>query len=436
MSAARRVGTGDRAAAGEAAARGGRKRLLGGALLAAALAGCISSGTRTDYAYDPTHGVRSPEFLRSLAGLKNSMVPGNAVTLLENGDGLFPDLLRAIAGARGSINIEVYIFSDGVIARSIAAALCERAQAGVGVRVLVDDFGARLGGLADEMRAAGVRFRIYKPIRIYSLAHIGHRTHRKIVTIDGRIGYCGGFGFDDRWHGNAGDEGSWRDLAVRVEGPAVRQLQRVFMEDWVHTTGEVLHGDAQFGAVGPAGDVLAQVISSSRTDQSSMSKLMLYMAIQAARREVWIENAYFVPDAQIRRALVRAASRGVDVRVVVPGPEIDIPAIRRASRYHYGELLDGGVKIYEYQPTMLHTKAMVVDGIWTTVGSINFDARSMKKNAEANVAVYDERFAAAVAGVIEKDIARSEALTKRAWARRGAWDRLREVVASLFSEMY
>ncbi len=422
--------------AGTTAPAGPARRLAAGLLAVAALTGCISSGTRTDYAYDPGYGVASPEFLRSLAGLRNGMLPGNAVTLLENGDGLFPDLLRAIAGARASINIEVYLFSDGKIGRSVAAALCERARAGVAVRVLVDDFGARLGDLADEMLAAGVNFRVYKPIRIYSLGRIGHRTHRKIVTIDGRIGYCGGFGFDDRWRGDARNEHEWRDLAVRVEGPAVRQLQRVFMEDWVHTTGEVLNGDAQFPIMEPAGDVLVQIISSSRTDQSSMSKLMLYMAIQAARSAIWIENAYFVPDAQIRRALVRAATRGVDVRIVVPGPDMDIPPIRRASRYHYGELLDAGVRIYEYQPSMLHTKAMVVDGIWTTVGSINFDARSMKKNAEANVVVYDRRFAAAVAAVVEEDITRSEALTKQAWAKRGLWDRLREVLASLFSEMY
>jgi cardiolipin synthase len=422
--------------AGTAAPAGPARRLAARLLAVVALAGCISSGTRTDYAYDPGYGVASPEFLRSLAGLRNGMVGGNAVTLLENGDGLFPDLLRAIAGARASVNVEVYIFSDGEISRRIVAALCERARAGIGVRVLVDGLGDRLGGLADEMRAAGVNFHVYKPIRIYSLARIGHRTHRKIVTIDGRIGYCGGFGFDDRWRGDARNEYEWRDLAVRVEGPAVRQLQRIFMEDWVHTTGEVLNGDAQFPVVKPAGSDLVQVISSSRDDQSSMSKLMMYMAIQAARRAVWIENAYFVPDAQIRRALVRAACRGVDVRIVEPGPTMDIPAIRRASQYHYGELLDAGVAIYEYQPTMLHTKAMVVDRIWTTVGSINFDARSMRKNAEANVVVYDTRFAAVVAAVVEKDIARSKALTKRAWARRGVWERVREVFASFFSEMY
>jgi cardiolipin synthase len=411
-------------------------RLAVGALLLATLSGCISSGIRTDYSYDPDYGVASPEFLRSLAGLKNGMLDGNAVTLLENGDGLFPDLLRAIAGAQESVNVELYIFSDGEIGRRIADALIERARAGVGVRVLVDALGARLGGLADEMRTAGVNFRIYKPVRIYSLARIGHRTHRKIVTIDGRIGYCGGFGFDDRWRGDARSERQWRDLAVRVDGPAVRQFQRIFMEDWVNTTGEVLAGNAQFPVLKPVGDVLVQVISSSRNDQSSMSKLMLYMAIQAARSAITIENAYFVPDAQIRRALIRAARRGVAVRIVVPGSSMDIPAIRRASQYHYGELLDAGIAIYEYQPTMLHSKAMVVDGVWATVGSINFDTRSMRKNAEANVVVYDTRFAAQLNAVFSQDVERSVRLTKRLWAKRGVLERVRELFASFFSEMY
>jgi cardiolipin synthase A/B len=419
-----------------AARPGPALRLAVGLLGLAALTACVSSGIRTDYTYDPGYGVASPEFLRSLAALKNGVVAGNRVTLLQNGDGLFPDLAKAIAGARESVDVELYIFNDGEIGRQMADALIERARAGIGVRVLVDDIGARLGGLADELRAAGVNFHIYKPIRIYSLTRLGHRTHRKIVTIDGRVGYCGGFAFDDRWRGDARNRHEWRDLAVRVEGPAVRQLQRIFMEDWVNTTGEVLGGDAQFPALEPAGDVLVQVISSSRNDQSSMSKLMLYMAIQAARNAITIENAYFVPDAQIRRALVRAARRGVKVRIVVPGPSIDIPAIRRASQYHYGELLDAGVAIYEYQPTMLHSKAMVVDGIWATVGSINFDTRSMRKNAEANVVVYDARFAAELGAVFDQDIARSVRLTKRAWARRGLWVRVRELFASFFTEMY
>jgi cardiolipin synthase len=401
-----------------------------------ALTGCASLGTRTDYTYEPDYGVRSPEFFNSLAGLRNGISSGNSIKLLEDGDGLFPDLLAAIASARRSINVEIYIFRTGKIGSTIAKALAERASAGVAVRVLVDDIGSSLGPLAEEMAQAGVKLRTYRPIRIYSLQRIGHRTHRKIVIVDGHVGYCGGFGFDDRWLGDARNEHEWRDLALRVEGPVVRQLQRIFMEDWVFTTGEVLNGDDQFPAIPPAGHAEVQAISSSRTDQSSMSKLLFFMALQAARSRIWIENAYFVPDAQIRRALVRAAKRGVDVRIVVPGPTIDIPAIRRASRHHYGELLDGGVKIYEFQPTMLHTKVMTVDGVWTTIGSMNLDARSARKNAEANLVVYDTTFAETIQKVVEADLARSNVLTKEAWARRGLIERIREAFASLFSEMY
>ncbi len=409
---------------------------MAAALAVILLAGCTTSRTRTDYDYNPTYGVNSPQFLNSLAGLRNGITAGNAVKLLENGDGVFPDMLREIAAARHSVNVEIYMFHDGKLGAAIAAALAERARAGVPVRVLVDDLGTRLGPLADVMKDAGVKLRVYRPIRIYSLGRLGHRTHRKLVVVDGRVGYCGGFGFDDRWMGDARNEHEWRDLAVRAEGPVVRQLQRVFLEDWVHTTGEVLNGDAQFPAIAPVGQAEAQAISSSRTDQSSMSKLLFFMAIQAARQRIVIENAYFVPDAQIRRALVRAAKRGVDVRIVVPGPQIDIPAVRRASRSRYGELLDGGVKIYEFQPTMLHTKAMTVDGMWSTIGSMNLDARSMKANAEANVVVYDAAFAAEIEAVAARDLARSKALTKGAWAHRGLAERAREAVASLFSEMY
>jgi cardiolipin synthase len=400
------------------------------------LASCVSLKTTTDYTYEPSYGVRSPQFLNSLAGLRNGITAGNSVTLLENGDGLFPDLLKAIAAAQRSINIEIYRFEDGKVGGAIATALCERARAGVAVRVLVDGFGSQLALLADTMSQAGVKVRVYKPIRIYSLQRIGHRTHRKIVVVDGRVGYCGGFGFDDRWLGDARNEHEWHDLALRVDGPVARQFERIFMEDWVNTTGEVLHGDDQFPAIAPAGDAKAQAISSSRTDQSSMSKLLFFMAIQAARNRIWIENAYFVPDAQMQRALVRAAKRGVDVRILVPGPTIDIPAVRRASRHHYGELLDGGVKIYEYQPTMLHTKAMTVDGVWPTIGSMNLDARSMRKNAEANLVVYDTSLTAAVEAVVENDLRWSKALSKEAWTKRSFAERAREAFASLFSEMY
>ena len=396
----------------------------------------IFSEKRTVYQYEPSYGVDSPDFRRSLEVLGTELVPNNRATLLKNGVETFDSLLTAFRAARMSINMEVYIFDDGKIATEFAQALSERAREGVEVRLLVDGFGSRLGRLQDEMESAGVRLEVYKPLRIYSLDRLGNRTHRRIVTVDGKIGFCGGFAVDDRWQGNARDPSEWRDTNIRVEGPVVAQLQHVFLEDWVHTTGEVLHGPSQFPPIEPAGNTLAQAISSSRTDQGSMAKLQYYMGIQAARKTIWIENAYFVPDRQIRQGLVQAAGRGVDVRVIVPGKYIDSPNVRLASRFHYGELLDGGVHIYEYLPTMMHNKVMVVDGIWTSIGSINFVNRSMKKNAEANVSVYDRGFAAEVERMIQDDLARCERFTKEKWKRRGLLARFGEMFFWLFSENY
>ena len=406
--------------------------------LALGTAGCsyIFSETRTSYDYEPAYGVDSPDFRRSLDILGTDLAPNNRATLLKNGDETFGALLAAIRKAESSINLELYIFDHGQIATEFARALAERARAGVEVRLLVDGFGSNLGDLADQMTAAGVRIEQYKPLRIYSLDRVGNRTHRRIVTVDGRIGFCGGFAIDDRWKGNARDPSEWRDTNIEVEGLVVAQLQRVFLEDWVHTTGEVLHGKKQFPPVEPVGDIPAQAVSSSRTDQSSMAKLQYYMGIQAARRTIWIENAYFVPDSQIRQGLVKAAQRGVDVRVIVPGKYIDSPNVRLASRFHYGELLDGGVQIYEYLPTMMHNKVMVVDGIWSSIGSINFVNRSMKKNGEANISVYDRGFAALVEKMIDEDLAHCERFTKEKWRKRGLLARFGETFFWLFSENY
>jgi cardiolipin synthase len=401
------------------------------------VSGCAAfSSKRTDYEYNPAYGVDSPEFRRSLDALRTEMVPGNDAAVLQNGTGIFSSMLEAIRNAQRSINIEIYIFAEGEIGSLFAEALSAKARSGVEVRVLVDSVGTRLGSLADAMTRAGVKVREYRPLRIYSIYRLGNRTHRKIMTVDGRIGFCGGVGIDDRWKGDARNPREWRDTMIRVEGPVVAQLQSIFMEDWVHTTGEVLNGDRQFPAVAAAGTMQAQAVAASRTDQSSMAKLLYYMAIQASRRRIWIENAYFVPDWQIRRGLIQAAARGVDVKVLVPGRHIDIPFIRMASRSHYGELLDGGVEIYEYLPTMMHNKVMVVDGIWSTIGSINFSNRSMRKNAEANVAVYDRGFAQTIETMISEDLLAAERFTKEKWSRRGLPARFGEVFSRLFSENY
>lgn len=405
--------------------------------LLALLPGCsFLSEKRTLYRYEPEYGVESPEFRRSLDGLGTEMVPHNRAAILQNGMEFFPSMLAAIRSAQRSVNMEMYIFNEGDVAREFASAMSERARAGVEVRLLVDSLGSALGSLEAPLRESGVRVREYKPLRIYSIYRLGNRTHRKILTVDGRIGFCGGLGIDDRWKGDARNPREWRESVLRVEGPVVPQLQSIFMEDWVHTTGEVLHGDRQFPPIDPSGDILAQAIAASRTDQSSMAKLLYYMAIQAAHRRIWIENAYFVPDRQIRQGLLRAVARGVDVKVIVPGEHIDIPIIRMASRFRYGELLDGGVEIYEYLPTMLHNKVMVVDGIWSTIGSINFDSRSMRKNAEANVSIYDRDFAGVIERAIADDLATTERFTKEKWRRRGLPARVAEAFFWLFSENY
>ncbi len=389
----------------------------------------LFSEKRTVYRYEPEYGVDSPEFRRSLDALGNEMTPGNRAELLQNADGIFPRMLETIASAKLSINFEIYIFKDDRVGRRFGKALAERARAGVEVRLLVDGWGSSLGPLGDELEKAGAIVRVYKPLRIYSIDHVGNRTHRRILTIDGRIGFCGGVGLDERWE-------AWRDTMIEVDGPVTAQLQRVFAQDWMFTTGEVLNGDRQFPHIDSAGDQLAQVIASARADALSMSKLLLYMAIQASRSSLWIENAYFVPDGQIREGLVEAARRGVDVRVVVPGEHMDAPNVRAAARYHYGELLDAGVKIYEYRPTMLHNKVMVVDGIWSTVGSINFVNRSMKKNAEVNFAIYDRAFAQKVEAMVLDDLVRCDILTKKEWKNRSVWARIGETFFWLFSENY
>ncbi len=403
-----------------------------------AASGCsyIFSEKQTSYQYEPAYGVASPEFRRSLEALGAELMANNAAQLLENGDACFGAMLDAIRGARQSVNMEVYIFGHDEVARRFADALAERARAGVDVRLLVDSFGSSLGPLSELMTSAGVRVFEYKPLRIYSIFTVGNRTHRRILTVDGRTGFTGGIGIDNRWKGDARNPEEWRDTMIRIEGPVVAELQHIFLEDWLHTTGEVLHGDRQFPPMGAAGDKLAQAVSSSRTDQSSIAKLVFYMAIQASRQRIWIENAYFVPDRQIREGLVRAAARGVDVKVIVPGKYNDSPNVRAASRFHYGELLDGGVQIYEFQPTMMHNKVMVVDSLWASIGSINFVNRSMRKNAEISVTVYDGPFASEVERMVERDLARCEVLSKQAWKHRGLLSRIGETFFWLFSDNY
>jgi cardiolipin synthase len=261
---------------------------------------------------------------------------------------------------------------------------------------------------------------------------MNHRTHRKLLIVDGQIGFSGGLGIADVWLGDADSREHWRETVVRVEGPVVTQMQSAFVDNWVKSRGELLTGLDYFPQIDKRGDCLAQVVKSSPSEGSSAAKLMYIVSIVAAKRSIYISSAYFVPDRDTIRALEAAVRRGVDVRVIVPGEYTDVPIVRQAGRMFYNQLLRRGIRIFEYQPTMMHAKSMVVDGIWTTVGSSNFDDRSFRLNDEANVNVYDEGIAAQLEQMFFEDLARSEEITRRRWIQRPWLDKIKERVAGWF----
>ncbi len=391
---------------------------------------------RQDYELDRGLKVTDPAFRRSAEALGSPMVGGNSATLLENGDEIFPAMVRDIRQAKKTVNLETYIFQPDRAGRLIADALIAAAHNGVEVRLLVDAWGSKFKELKKEFDDAGVVARKYRPVHPLSIHKIGRRTHRKILVVDGRIAYTGGLGIDERWLGDARNTNEWRDTQVRVEGPVVAQMQAIFSEDWTFTTGEILTGPTYYPAIEPAGSTLAQAVKASLGDATSLSKMLYYVAIESATRSIYIQNAYFLPDTQVRQALVDAAKRGVDVQIMVPGRNIDLPMVRQASWSHYGELLEAGVHIWEYEPTMLHNKTMVVDGIYSTIGSINFSARSMSKNAEESLAFYDKDFARKVEAMFQKDRARCDQITYAEWKHRGLTKRLSETVFWAFEPYY
>ena len=409
-------------------------RVLVAVVALVALAGC-ASGQRQKFSFEPPFPVEDPQFRRSLENIGGVLVGGNSATLLENGDGVFPAMLEDIREARVSVNLETYIYKDDEVGRQFADAMIAAARRGVQVRLMVDAQGSRLGKLRKELEAAGVICRDYRPVFLVYPA-FGRRTHRKLLIVDGRVAYTGGFCFDKRWLGDARDKTEWHDSAVRATGPVVAQMQAVFAEDWTFTTGEILAGDLFYPKTAPTGAMQSQAMKSSRGEASSLPKMLYFMAIQAARRSIHIQNAYFLPDEQIREALIAAAGRGVDVRVMVPGTHNDIPPVRMASRRHFGSLLQGGVRIYEYQPAMIHSKTLVVDSLFSTIGSINLDTRSMSKNAEVSLSFYDRRFAAEIEAMFQRDLQACREVTYDAWKHRGIGARFAETFSSWFKPFY
>ena len=376
------------------------------------------------------------EFRRSLSALLGpQIVEGNKVETLLNGDQIFPSMLAAIRAAKSTITFETYIYWSGSIGREFVDALQERARAGVRVHVLLDWVGSLKmeQALLDEMKQAGVQVERFHEPEWSQWNKLNNRTHRKLLVVDGRIGYTGGVGIADHWRGQARNPQEWRDSHFRVEGPVVAQMQSVFLDNWMRVTGDVLHGDAYFPALKPAGDLAAQMFSSSPSGGSESMQLMYVLAITAAKPSMDLANSYFVPDEMTIQTLVDAARRGVKVRVIVPSGHIDSEVVRKASRGSWGPMLQAGIEIAEFQPTMYHVKGLVVDGVFSSVGSTNFDNRSFRLNDEANLNVLDRDFGAIQRRVFDQDWALARRITLAEWQARPWTERLLERVAGMLN---
>ena len=375
------------------------------------------------------------ELMPALVGLTASSVDaGNRIEILQNGDGFFPPLLRDIAAARESVHLESFIWYEGSISRQIAAALVAKAKSGVEVRVLVDASGGRqLKGDAQKMlEDAGVKVAHFHPLRISNLGRINNRDHRKLVIIDGRIAYIGGHCIADEWTGHAQDKKHFRDTSLRVSGPVVNRLQGAFAENWIEETGEIPAAEKYFPKLTPVGPTSAHVAYTSPSGSVSSVQILYYLAIEAARREIVIQNPYLLPDDQAIQALAQAVQRGVQVKIMVPSDDAsDSALVQHASHHHFGTLLKRGVRIWEYDHTLLHQKVMIVDGVWSAVGSTNFDDRSFQLNDEVNIGILDPNVAAQLRAAFALDLAHAKERKFEEWQHRSLWHKMVDGVAYL-----
>ena len=367
------------------------------------------------YKLEHLFALKDPEFLRCMGHMLGpGIISGNKIKALQNGNQIFPAMLEAIKGAKKSISFETYVYWAGDVGQKFYHALSERCRAGVKVHMILDWVGTERMDkeYIENMKAAGVEIEKYHPPRWYNFNRMNNRTHRKLLIVDGKIGFIGGVGIADEWEGNAQDKTHWRDSHYQIEGPVVAQMQAVFNDNWINTRSKVLVGNNYFPELKPfAGGVRAQVIKSTRFSSENV-RLMNLLSISSAVKNVRLQAAYFVPDNLAIKTLVAAKNRGVDVEIIVPGPYIDRRVLQEASRSLWGVLLDAGVKIYEYQPTMYHCKVIIVDDFLVSVGSTNFDDRSFRLNDEANINIYDHKFAAEQIKVFEDDISKSRLMTK------------------------
>lgn len=408
-----------------------------GIIIAVIAANFVRAEKKVEHVVESPYGVSDPQFPRSMGSLLGTpLIAGNSVTELLNGDAIFPAMLEGIRSAQRTITFESFIYWSGDIGRQFADAISERARAGVKVRVLLDWVGSTKmdDALLDQLKQSGCEVERYHAPKWYHLTRLNNRTHRKLLVIDGLVGFTGGVGIGDEWKGNAQDPQHWRDTHFEVRGPVVAQMQAVFMVNWIKAKAVVEHTEDFFPALEPAGAQFAQMFYSSPDEGSENIRLMYLLSIACARESILLEQSYFVPDNLINEMLVAAANRGVHIEVITPGEHTDTPHVRRASRSRWGPLLEAGIKIFEYQPTNLHAKIMVVDGVWSSVGSTNFDNRAFRLNDEANLNVYDREFAAQMRRTLESDKLQSREITLEEWENRSWRDKAHDRFWSLFRQ--
>ena len=381
------------------------------------------------------YGPLTPAFAESSGPLLDAEYQaGNRIALYSNGDEFFPAMLADIRAAKKTITLEQYIWSSGRISNEFIAALSERAQAGIKVHVLVDGLGARKLTMADQqrMRDAGIEFVIYGHEHWWQLkTDFNHRTHRKLLIVDGRVGYTGGVCFDDAWTGHADSREHWRDLQLRAEGPVVLQMQSVFATNWLQTTGRLIVGPEYFQPVSAMGAAAAQCYKSGPNEGTQNARISYLLAIASARKSIRIAHAYFMPDDLAIDMLLAARARGVTIDVIVPEFN-DSSFGRAASRSRWGRLLEAGVTFHKFQPSMYHAKMMIVDDSYFTLGSVNFDSRSFGINDEANVNVLDRTVAAQALQLFAQDLRQSETVTLAQFNARPTWQKLADHFCGLF----
>jgi cardiolipin synthase len=417
-----------------------RKRLYGA--LALAIAGIVlywftPAEEAPEYGLDHEFAIETETFQATMAGATGMpFVEGNQIVILQNGDQFYPSMLEAIEGATQSITMEAYIYWEGEIGKRFADVLAAKARSGIPVLILLDAVGSSTIGdeILATLEAGGCRIEWYHPVFWFTVDRINNRTHRKSIIVDGRVGFTGGAGIADHWIGNAQDPDHWRDTQIRIEGPAVAALQTGFARNWLETTGELVTGPVYYPPPAPTGPLAVLSVLSSPETGSSTVRILYYLSIACARRTVWIANPYFIPDERAIDLLVAAEKRGVDVKIMVSGVHNDNQIARLNSTNIYGRLLEGGVEIYEFQRTMLHQKVMVCDGVWSTIGTTNFDNRSFALNEENNVCLYDAAIAGQFESAFRADMEGCQMVDLEAWRNRGIWRRTLEFFASIIEE--